>query len=88
MAKKQLKFDTQNYAVIRHETGSLEIASKRQPARVCVFQLQARRYLERISAAHHQEGLDGVDRICGELLSSLPGTEYDSGGDRLPQEGV
>ncbi len=64
MATTKLLFDTFRYTVIRRNDGSIEIAPKRDPRGTRIFRKHARRYEAEFVAAHHREGIDGIDRLC------------------------
>jgi hypothetical protein len=62
-------FDTFRFTVIRRNDGSIEIAPKGDPNGTRIFHKRAKRHESDLVAAHHRDGLDGLDRLCERLLA-------------------
>jgi hypothetical protein len=69
MATTKLLFDTFHYTVTRRNDGSIEIAPKGDPKATRIFHKRAKRHESDLVAAHHRDGLDGLDRPCERLLA-------------------
>src|SRR5262245_37690561 len=69
MAPTKLLYDTFRFTVIRRNDGSIEIAPKNDPGGTRIYRKRAKRYELELVAAHHREGIDGIDRLCRLLLT-------------------
>jgi hypothetical protein len=47
------------------------LAPKGDPKGTRIFHKHAKRYESELEAAHHRDGLDGVDRLCERLLAEM-----------------
>ena len=66
------RFPTFRYTIIRRNDSSLEVAPKGNPTDTRIFHKHAKRHEAELVAAHHRDGLDGLDRLCERLLAGTP----------------